>query len=171
MQILLREDTRTESQLLRFDLRADWERVSKIKLEKEVFEKSLVDLLQNLAWQAPVRGFEIQKTSPDWQEVSGGLPWAFTDLDLLLIPPQEERPEIERFEQEREAFLRIRNDLLERGRYLDEFVAIHNGEIVDHDTDIVALAHRVYTEYGYVTVYIDKVESEREVIELPSPEA
>lgn len=78
--------------------------------------------------------------------------------------------DIECFEQEREAFLRIKNDFLEREMYVGQFVAIHEGQVIDHDTDIVELASRVYRGHGYVPIYMDKVEREDKVVELPSPE-
>ena len=106
--------------------------------------------------------------------LSGGLTdFMFTDLiDLAETFPalEETHHDMERFERERETFPRIKNDLLERETYVGEFVAIHEGQVVDHDRDIIELSQRVYARYGYVPIYIDKVEREEKVIELPSPE-
>lgn len=171
MQILLEKRNQTDSQPSRFSLRVDRERVQRIRLKKEISEKYVTNLFENLAWQGPIVGFDVKKTPPDWQNISEDFATLFTNLEVPLPSLQTESPELDLFEQERETFLRIKDDLLEQGRYLDEFVAIHNGEIVGHDRDVVALARRVYAEYGYVPIYIDKVERDREVIELPSPEA
>jgi len=44
------------------------------------------------------------------------------------------------------------------------------GEVVDLDNDIRNLAKRVYSKYGYVPIFMEKVQKERTVEELPSPE-
>lgn len=79
-------------------------------------------------------------------------------------------PELEAFERERQAFLRIKDSLLDNPEFRGKFVAIYEGNIVDQDEDNRELARRVYSEYGYVPIYIGKVERERRVTEMPSPE-
>jgi len=53
-------------------------------------------------------------------------------------------------------------------RFLGKYVAIHNGELVDHDADRRALSRRVRQKYGSVAVLITPVEEkpEREFLML-----
>jgi hypothetical protein len=41
--------------------------------------------------------------------------------------------------------------------YLDEHVAIHNGQLVDHDRDAEALVHRVRERFGHTAVLFTQV--------------
>lgn len=139
-----------------------------IKLEKA---KGFVDfaLLDKLSRKYIL--IEAKSYPSEWFDASGlsDFRWICFDLEkpsLSKVAVQS----LERFKQEKEAFLRIKSELLESERYLGEFVAIHEGQIVDHDRDNVALAQRVYSRYGYIPIYIDKVKREREIVELPSPE-
>lgn len=65
------------------------------------------------------------------------------------------------FEKEIEAYLLMEQELLRNPKYANKYVAIHNGQIVDFDSDRVALADRVYAKYGYIPILIKKVETER----------
>jgi len=69
--------------------------------------------------------------------------------------------------RERAAFLRLKDQLLRT--YRGKFVAILNGEVVDVDDDDRALTRRVYTEHGYVPIYIDRVVEEPPVRRILSP--
>jgi len=92
-------------------------------------------------------------------------------FQLVGIPsPRRGPPELQAFERERQAFLRIKDSLLDNPQFRGKFVAIYRGGIVDHDEDNLELARRVYSEHGYVPIYIGKIERERRVIEMPSPE-
>jgi len=82
----------------------------------------------------------------------------------------EAPPELDAFERERKTFLRIRDSLLDNPEFRGKFVAIYEGNVVDQDEDNRELAKRVYREYGYVPIYIGKIERERRIIEMPSPE-
>jgi PHD/YefM family antitoxin component YafN of YafNO toxin-antitoxin module len=70
-------------------------------------------------------------------------------------------------EPEREAFQRLLPELLKthRGR----FVAIHDGQVIDTDTEKGALAQRVLAQ-SYGPVYIEEVREHPRIYELPSPE-
>ncbi len=70
----------------------------------------------------------------------------------------------------REAYLKIKTKLLADQEYAGRFVAILKGRVVDKDSDERELVRRVYAKYGYVVVYIDKVQREKRVLEVPSPE-
>ncbi|MDI6768807.1 MAG: hypothetical protein QMD04_03940 [Anaerolineales bacterium] len=50
-----------------------------------------------------------------------------------------------------------------RGRYLGEFVAIHNHEIVDHDRDEEALKQWVRVKYGKTAILITPAAGRREL--------
>jgi len=102
--------------------------------------------------------------------------WGTSLMDLTPSPlvrapsPRRGPPELEAFERERQAFLRIREIHLDDPEFRGKFVAVYGGEIVDQDEDNRELAMRVYREHGYVPIYIGKIERERRVIEMPSPE-
>jgi len=82
---------------------------------------------------------------------------------LLLTPEQV-------FERERTAFMNLRGQLLNDPNFQNKFVAIVGGIVVDSDSDEYALAQRVYREHGYVPIFIDRIEPNSEVFEIPSPE-
>ena len=89
-----------------------------------------------------------------------------------FIAWQESRAERHRqlsaWQKEREAFYKLRDQLLKTHR--GQFVAILNGQIVDSDVDNCELAQRVYNKFGYVPVYIQIVEEKPRVYDIPSPE-
>jgi len=89
----------------------------------------------------------------------------------ISIPvPRRGSSELEAFERERQAFLEAKDSLLDNPEFRGKFVAIYEGKIVDQDEDNRELAKRVYRRHGYVPIYIGKVERERRIIEMPSPE-
>lgn len=79
-------------------------------------------------------------------------------------------PIIDEFEREREAFLRLEDSLLGHETYRGKFVALHGGTVVDVDVDKRELAKRVYARFGYIPIYIGRVERTRRVVDMPSPE-
>jgi hypothetical protein len=54
-------------------------------------------------------------------------------------------------------------------KYKHKFVAIWDESIIDFDEDKIRLAKRVYTKIGYLPIYIQKVEKERQQARIPSP--
>ncbi len=81
----------------------------------------------------------------------------------LAIPlPPIEPPKGER---EYQAFLRLLPGLLatHRGKY----VAVHDGQVVDSDTDEVGLILRVQARIGYVPLYVGLVTDQPLVIRIP----
>lgn len=82
-----------------------------------------------------------------------------------------EMPDVsELFIKERDAFLRMKNELLDHEIYRGKFVAIYKGAIVDFAENKTDLAKRVYSKFGYVPIYIAKVEKEHAAGEMSSPE-
>jgi len=77
---------------------------------------------------------------------------------------------IMRIEDEREAFLKIRDKLLRDPLYTGKYVAVFQGAVVGCDEKKERLAENVYEKYGYVPIYIDKVAPSERRVEIPSPE-
>ena len=59
------------------------------------------------------------------------------------------------FERQKEAFQNIPHESLTG--YLGEFVVSRDGEIIDHDSDLVRLGRRFFGQYGDIAVYIARV--------------
>ena len=70
------------------------------------------------------------------------------------------RPDLDWFEANRKRLLR---------RYRDEYVAIVNRRVVDHDPDFGTLARRGFEKYGPRPIAIPRVTPEVRVIHLRSP--
>jgi len=55
-------------------------------------------------------------------------------------------------------------------QYRDQYVAIHEGQVVASGTNQVELALRVYRQFGYVPIYVGLVSDEPwRMFRLPSP--
>jgi hypothetical protein len=70
--------------------------------------------------------------------------------------------------REQRAFQRLLPDLMPslRGQY----VAIHNGQVVENGTDQLEVADRAYARFGYVPIYVGLVTDEPlPIIRIPSP--
>ncbi len=65
-----------------------------------------------------------------------------------------------KIDREMEAYRTMHAEL--KQRFLGEYVAIHNGELVGHDADRRALSRRVREKYGSVAVLITPVEEKPE---------
>jgi len=85
-----------------------------------------------------------------------GLPFDQRQLEYIL-----------RIEEERETFLKIRDKLMQDPNYNGKYVAILQGAIVGCDEEKEKLAESVYTKYGYVPIYIDKVAPSEKRLEIP----
>jgi hypothetical protein len=64
---------------------------------------------------------------------------------------------------ESEAFRAMHAELLQQ--YRGEYVAVHNGKVVDHDEDVCALNRRIRARYGRQAVLLQQV-TERPEVEL-----
>jgi hypothetical protein len=60
-----------------------------------------------------------------------------------------------KWEREYQAFLHLLPELLPTHR--GQYVAVHEGQVVDRDHDLLALASRVHARHGYVPIYMDLV--------------
>jgi len=92
-------------------------------------------------------------------------------VERSSLPTNEKQLEyILQVEEERKAFLKIKDKLAKDPQYNGKYVAIFKGAIVGCDEDKGRLAENVYKKYGYAPIYIDKVAPRERVSEAPSPE-
>ena len=94
--------------------------------------------------------------SEDRQELSD----CVAPIDTQVAFPGRDRPEVETFEDEWNAFQGLLPRL--RARYPGSFVAIHRGTAVDADTSRKTLVQRFFARFGDVPVYIGYVGEEGE---------
>jgi predicted transcriptional regulator len=87
-----------------------------------------------------------------------------------LFVDDQQLESILRIEEEREAFLKIRDKLIHDPFYNGKYVAVFRGSVVGCDEEKGRLAETVYKKYGYVPIYIDKVAPGERSVEVPSPE-
>lgn len=82
-----------------------------------------------------------------------------------LISVNLPTPELTKGEREFRAFQRLLPSLLptHRGKY----VAIHLGQVVDSDTEEIALIVRVQAKIGYVPIYVGLVTDSPAVTRIP----
>ena len=64
----------------------------------------------------------------------------------------------EKIQAETEAFNAQYEQL--RAKYLGEYVAVHQGEVIDHDADLRTLHLRVYEQLGHTAVLLKQVTQE-----------
>jgi hypothetical protein len=70
-----------------------------------------------------------------------------------------------KWEREYRAFRRLLPELLKthKGRY----VAVHDENVVDSDSDDIALIQRVHAKYGYVPIHVELVAERAQVVRIP----
>jgi hypothetical protein len=70
------------------------------------------------------------------------------------------------WQREYHAFLRLLPELLRTHR--GQWVAVHNGQVVDGDADDVVLVQRVIAKIGYVPMHVGRVSDEpAEPVRMP----
>ncbi|WXG39452.1 MAG: DUF5678 domain-containing protein [Candidatus Freyarchaeum deiterrae] len=74
---------------------------------------------------------------------------------------------LQNIEKERLAFEKMQETGL-LNKYKGKYVAILNEKVIDSDEDKIRLAKRVYTKYGYLPIYMDKVNGKKPA-RLPAP--
>lgn len=89
-------------------------------------------------------------------------------LNNVSISETREKLVIQRIRQEEQIFEMMKQDLLNNPKYKGNYIAMFEGRIIDVDQDERGLLKRIYQKYGYVPVYIQKVE-DMKVEEIPSP--
>ncbi len=87
----------------------------------------------------------------------------------ILSPPVVEvilpAPESSKGEREYQSFLRLLPQLL--ATHCGQYVAIHNGEVVDSGPDDIALVQRVHARVGYVPIHVGFVTNPLPVVRIP----
>lgn len=73
-----------------------------------------------------------------------------------------------KWEQERSAYWRLLPTLV--SKYRDQYVAIHEGQVVDSGANQVEVALRAYRRFGYVPIYVGRVSDQPlRTLRVPSP--
>jgi len=90
------------------------------------------------------------------------------DADVPTLLDQAVREYLDRLAEQKiiaesKAFRAMHAELLQQ--YRGEYVAVHDGKVVDHDEDICALNRRIRARYGHRAVLLQQV-TERPEIEL-----
>jgi hypothetical protein len=88
---------------------------------------------------------------------------ASATFEVVLPQPPEAK-----WQRERRAFLQLLPSLLPA--YRGQYVAIHDGEVVDSGPELVPLALRTHQRHGNVPIYIDLVTEEpARSVRIPGP--
>lgn len=85
----------------------------------------------------------------EWQQVT------VDEVATRAVSSYLDRLEWEKLQAEMDAFRSQLPALLET--YPDQYVAIHDGQVIDHNADLRALYSRVYARMGSVPVLLQKV--------------
>lgn len=94
-----------------------------------------------------------------WQIATTSVSSVSKPSDEVIHPPAEDG-----FERQKQEFMSISPETL--AQYRGKFVASRNGVIVDHDSHLVALSHRVREHYGNLPVYITRI---GKAVRMPTP--
>jgi hypothetical protein len=70
--------------------------------------------------------------------------------------------EQERHKIEQEGAAYRRQHAAIKAQYLGQYIAVHEGQVVDHDPDFAALRRRIHQQYGHTPVMITRVEEQPE---------
>lgn len=82
--------------------------------------------------------------------------------------PKDPEPREEPLVAEERAFYKKRARLLQR--YQGQFVALYQGRVVGHGPSDEELARQMFEKFGDAPFFIQRVEKEPTVYEVPSPE-
>jgi hypothetical protein len=82
-----------------------------------------------------------------------------------LFTVETPHSELSKGEREYQAFLRLLPSLLSTHR--GQYVAIHDGQVGDSDTDDIRLIQRVHERIGYVPIHVGLVTEQLSVVRLP----
>jgi hypothetical protein len=88
-------------------------------------------------------------------------------IETLPAPVLPSPPD-DKFRSEQRAFQKLLPELLRTHR--DQYVAIHEGQVVGSGIDQIEVAERAYARFGYVPILVTLVTDEpRPVVRIPSP--
>jgi hypothetical protein len=71
---------------------------------------------------------------------------------------------LRKMQEETKAFERMHNQLVTQ--FLDQYVAIHNGELIDHDADLLTLRRRIRKHFGRMPILLRQVTPECKLPEI-----
>ena len=100
----------------------------------------------------------IDLNPPLLEQIQGIAQWQRVSTDELTaraLSSYLDRLEWEKLQSEMDAFQAQLPALL--AAYPDQYVAIHEGRVIDHDTDLRTLHSRVYASMGAVPILLQKV--------------
>ena len=63
----------------------------------------------------------------------------------------------------------MKSRLLSDSKYSGKYVAVHNGNIIDVDSDWSSLAKRVYDKFDYIPILIERVTTDEIKVRLGRP--
>lgn len=88
------------------------------------------------------------------------------DVEVLPAPVLAE-PALDKIRVEQRAFRRLFGELLRK--YPEQYVAIHDGEVVEVGDDKFRVADRAYARFGYIPILVVKVTEEEPVVRIATP--
>src|ERR1041384_3785328 len=88
-------------------------------------------------------------------------------LARSLSAPEEPPPEADALQRDMQWYRTHRSSLGKR--YLGQYVAILDGEVVDHGRDFGPLAARVFARFGNRSVYMPRVQADEPTAKIRSP--
>jgi hypothetical protein len=88
-------------------------------------------------------------------------------METLPAPVLPSPPE-DKFRSEQRAFQELLPELLRTHR--DQYVAIHEGRVVESGANQIEVAERAYARFGYIPILVTLVTNKpRPVVRMPSP--
>jgi hypothetical protein len=88
-------------------------------------------------------------------------------METLPAPVLPSPPE-DKFRSEQRAFQELLPELLRTHR--DQYVAIHEGQVVESGVDQIEVAERAYARFGYIAILVTLVtDRPRPILRMPSP--
>ncbi len=85
-----------------------------------------------------------------------------------LAAPDLSAPLDDKWKREKEAFRQLLPELLRT--HLDEYVAIHEGRVVESGVDKLEVARRAYERFGYIPILVSRVIAGPSApVRIPSP--
>jgi hypothetical protein len=85
-----------------------------------------------------------------------------------LPAPDLSAPHEDKWRREQRAFRQLLPELLRT--HLGEFVAIHEGRVVESGVEKIDVARRAYERFGYIPIFISRVVTDPPApVRIPSP--
>ncbi|MDB4349738.1 DUF5678 domain-containing protein [Omnitrophica bacterium] len=83
------------------------------------------------------------------------------------LKPLREYERFDVLEKAKDYYEMNREQLLQL--YEGRYIAILGDRVIDNDDNFNELANRVYSVYGYITIYMPKVVKDKKIFNIPSP--